>query len=387
MDTQELIEILGRGEDSRHQFKADITNADSLASEIVAMSNGKGGRILIGVNDDGSVRGLTGDDVRRLNQLASNASSNGVRPAVNTESECVDHPSGTVMVVSVPEGPLKPYMDRLGAIWVKSASDKRRATSRDVLQRIFQEAGLLHADAMPVSALGVGDVDLPYFESFLREHHPHWLAAQEIPLPQLLSNMRVMAEGRLSVAGALCFAKAPQYALPDFIVKAVAFPGTAITDDRYLDSRDIAGKLIDVFHQTLGFLTTNTRAVQGEQGFNSVGISEIPVTVWEELVTNALVHRDYFVRSTIRVLVFADRIEIISPGHLPNTMSIENVTHGVTCTRNSLVVTFASKLLPYHGLGSGVMRAIAAYPHISFVDDRDGNLFKCVVARPGAAHT
>ena len=69
METTELIDILSRGEDSRHQFKADITNADALAGEIVAFSNNAGGRIFIGVNDDGSVRGLAGADVARLNQL------------------------------------------------------------------------------------------------------------------------------------------------------------------------------------------------------------------------------------------------------------------------------------------------------------------------------
>ena len=75
METTELIDILSRGEDSRHQFKADVTNADALAGEIVAFSNTAGGRIFIGVNDDGSVRGLSGADVARLNQLVANAAS------------------------------------------------------------------------------------------------------------------------------------------------------------------------------------------------------------------------------------------------------------------------------------------------------------------------
>ena len=72
METTELIDVLSRGEDSRHQFKADMTNADALAAEIVAFCNTAGGRIFIGVNDDGSVRGLSGADVARLNQLIAN---------------------------------------------------------------------------------------------------------------------------------------------------------------------------------------------------------------------------------------------------------------------------------------------------------------------------
>jgi hypothetical protein len=86
-----------------------------------------------------------------------------------------------------------------------------------------------------------------------------------------LTNMNLMKQGQLNVAGSLLFAKAPQYVLPAFIVKAVAFVGTHIEDQRYIDSRDITGKLADVFQQTLGFIIANTRAEQGEQGFNSQG--------------------------------------------------------------------------------------------------------------------
>ena len=382
METTELIELLSRGEDSRQQFKTDMNNADALAAEIVAFSNSVGGRVFIGVNDDGSVRGLSGADVTRLNQLISNVASQCVLPAVNPITENVLHPAGTVLVLSVAEGVNKPYMDKNGAIWVKSGSDKRRATSREELQRLFQQAGLVHADETPVSGLSAGDIDMPYFETFFQQQFGEPLTQHNQPLPQLLTNMNLMNQGRLNVAGSLLFAKAPQYALPAFIVKAVAFVGTDIENQRYIDSRDITGKLADVFQQTLGFIVANTRAAQGEQGFNSQGQSEIPRIVWEELVANALIHRDYFISAPVRVLVFADRVEIISPGHLPNNLTIENVKAGNSNMRNPILASFAAKLLPYRGLGSGLLRAWRAWPQIELIDDRAGNLFKVIVARP-----
>lgn len=382
METTELIDLLSRGEDSRQQFKADMTNADALAAEIVAFCNTAGGRIFIGVNDDSSVRGLSGADVARLNQLVANAASQVVRPAVNPLTENVPHPNGTVMVVSIPEGVNKPYMDKNGTIWVKNGSDKRRATSREELQRLFQQAGLVHADETPVAGLSAGDVDMPYFEGFFEQQFGEPLAQHNQPLPQLLSNMNLMNQGQLNVAGSLLFARAPQYALPAFIVKAVAFVGTQIEDERYIDSRDITGKLADVFQQTLGFIIANTRAAQGEQGFNSPGLPEIPRIVWEELVANALIHRDYFVSAPVRVLVFADRVEIISPGHLPNNLTIENIKAGNSNMRNPILASFAAKLLPYRGLGSGLLRVIRAWPQIELIDDRAGNLFKAIVMRP-----
>lgn len=383
METTELIDLLSRGEDSRQQFKTDINNADALAAEIVAFSNTAGGRIFIGVNDDGSVRGLSGADVARLNMLIANVASQVVRPAVNPLTENVPHPAGTVLVLSIAEGVNKPYMDKNGAIWVKNGSDKRRATSREELQRLFQQAGLVHADETPVAGLSAGDVDLPYFETFFEQQFGEPLAQHNQPLPQLLTNMNLMNQGLLNVAGGLLFAKSPHYALPAFIVKAVAFVGTEIEDERYIDSRDITGKLADVFQQTLGFIVANTRAVQGEQGFNTQGEPEIPRIVWEELVANALIHRDYFVSAPIRVLVFADRVEIISPGHLPNNLTIENIKAGNSNMRNPILASFAAKLLPYRGLGSGLLRSLRAWPQIELIDDRVGNLFKAIVARPG----
>lgn len=222
METTELIDLLSRGEDSCHQFKENFTNADALAAEIVAFSNNAGGRIFIGVRNDGSVVGLSGPDTDRLNQLISNSASQNVRPAVNPLTENVAHPNGNVMMLTVPEGVSKPYMDRNGAIWVKSGSDKRRATSREEIQRLFQQSGLVHADETPVAGLNVGDVDIPYFGAFFEQQFGEPLAQHDQPLPQLLTNMNLMCQGQLNVAGSLLFARSPQYALPAFIVKAVA---------------------------------------------------------------------------------------------------------------------------------------------------------------------
>ena len=271
METTELIDLLSRGEDSRQQFKENFTNADALAAEIVAFSNTAGGKILVGVRNDGMVLGLSSADIDRFEPARLQQRFPNVRPAVNPLTDNVPHPNGMVMVITLPEGFSKPYMDKNGTIWVKSGSDKRRATSREELQRLFQQAGLVHADETPVAGLGAGDVDMAYFEAFFAQQFGEPLSQHHQPLPQLLSNMNLMNQGRLNVAGGLLFAKAPQYALPAFIVKAVAFVGNQIEDERYIDSRDITGKLADVCQQTLGFIIANTRAQQNGQGFQLPG--------------------------------------------------------------------------------------------------------------------
>ncbi|MBO9483043.1 MULTISPECIES: RNA-binding domain-containing protein [Gammaproteobacteria] len=381
MDTVRLLNVITQGEDSKHQFKANVTRSDSLAQEMVAFSNSLGGMILIGVNDDGSLAGLTPDDIGRLNQLVSNAATEHMRPPIAPVTQNISHPEGMVMVVTVPEGISKPYMDKNLHVFVKSGADKRKVTAREELKRMFQSAALVHADEIPVRNSSIADVDQDFFSSFFEREFGESVADQGISCTQLMENMNLMRDGQLNISGALLFAIRPQIRLPVYIIKAVAFPGNDIADEHYIDSRDISGKLSDLFREAMSFLLANIRHVQNDQSFNSTGVPEIPRIVFEELIANALIHRDYFISAPVRLLVFSDRIEIISPGVLPNNLTVENVMMGNSNIRNPILASFASKVLPYRGLGSGIRRALKAHPDIEFIDDRAGNTFTVIIAR------
>lgn len=381
MEIAELLEIIAHGEDSRHQFKANITNETSLARELVAFSNSGGGNLFIGVSDDGTFSGLTREDMGRLNQLVSNAASQQVRPPVNPQTENIATPDGLIMRVIVPDGISKPYMDKDGVIWVKSGADKRKATSREEIQRLYQSAGLIHGDEIPVPGMTLSDLDIVYFKQFFEDTFGEPIERQEISLQDILDNMNLMKDGVLSVSGALLFAKNPNLRLPVFIVKAVAFPGNDIHETTYLDSRDITGKLSDIFHQSMSFVLGNIRHIQDDQDVNAPGRPEIPRIALEELIANALIHRDYFVSAPVRIFVFDNRVEIISPGHLPNNLTVENIKSGNSNIRNPILASYATKILPYRGLGSGITRALRTWPQIDFEDDRDGNLFKVTIWR------
>ena len=381
METSEILEIIARGEDGKHQFKANFTNVNSLAAELVAFSNSGGGTIFIGVSDDGTFAGLSRQDMGRLNQLVSNAASQSVRPPINPQTENVLMPEGLVMVVSVPDGISKPYMDNNGVIWVKSGSDKRKVTSREEMQRMYQSAALIYGDKIPASGLTVADLDKDYFKTFFEKNFGESVDEQDIPLPIILENMNLMKDGVLNVSGALLFAKNPSFRLPVFIVKAASYPGIEIDEQRYIDSQDITGKIADIFHKSMSFVLGNIKHIQKGQSVNAPGEPEIPRIVLEELIANALIHRDYFVSAPVRIFVFQDRLEIISPGHLPNNLTIENIKRGNSNIRNPILASYATKILPYRGLGSGIIRALKAYPDIDFQDDHDGNQFIVTINR------
>lgn len=382
METTELLEAVARGEDSRHQFKEDVTNPTSLAAEIAAFANSGGGQIFIGVADDGSIRELDVTTVGRLNQLISNTASTNVRPAINPRTENVSVGNGIVLVVTIPDGLSKPYVDNSGVIWVKSGSDKRRVTAREELQRMFQTAQLVHGDDIPVPGTSASDIDVEYFRQFFTKRFGMDLEEQGLSLAQVLTNMRLLSTGLLTVSGALLFATDPTPLVPAFHIKAVCYPGTDIHASQYADSADIYGRIDSQFEQAMSFVLRNLRREQRDQGVNSEGILEVPRIVFEELLANAIIHRDFFVSAPIRIFMFDDRIEIISPGHLPNNLTVANIRSGNSNMRNPILASYATKVLPYRGLGNGIVRAIKEYPKIDLIDDRDGNRFVVIVRRP-----
>jgi len=382
----DLLAQIALGEDSSRQFKADVRNADSLAAEMAAFANTNGGTIFIGVADDGTTPGLSGEDVTRVNQLISNSASQLVRSplAVQTENLAMAN-DRIVIVLSVPKGIDKPYFDKNGVIWLKAGADKRRVNSKEELRRLFQFSNQFHADELPTKA-GIDKLDKLRFRDFLRDVYKQEFPDSPAELTRLLQNMNLATDaGRLNLAGVLLFAEQPEWIVPQFVLKAIRYPGNKIHATDYLDTEDFAGPLPKLFEGALAFVMRNLHKMQAGRGVNAPGTPEIPEAVFEELLVNALVHRDYLVSAPIRLFIFDNRIEIISPGHLPNNLTVEKIRAGNSNIRNPTLVSYVAKgLLPYHGLGSGIKRALEKWSAIDLTDDHDGCLFTATVHRKTA---
>jgi ATP-dependent DNA helicase RecG len=382
MTRNQLLKNIIAGEDSQTQFKSDVTNSDSLAAEMVAFSNFRGGTIYIGVEDNGKASGIPKEETGRINQLISNAASQHIKSPIAVQTANVPLDNGNlIIIIYVPEGLDKPYFDKNGIIWLKNGSDKRRINSKEELQRLFQSTDLVHADEVPTHA-GISKLDKAYFARFLTSYYQQDLPDDPELLQNMLNNMGLAVGSYLNLAGLLMFAKTPQFIKPAFICKAIHFPGNDISVDNYLDSEDFEDKIEDQFKGVMAFVLRSLQKRQSGQGVNAPGVPEIPKIVFEELIANALVHRDYFVSAPIRLFVYDNRIELISPGHLPNHLTISKIEAGNSNIRNQILASFAFKgILPYRGLGTGIRRALSDWPNITFVDDRDGNQFKVTVFR------
>ena len=228
----------------------------------------------------------------------------------------------------------------------------------------------------------VADLDDKAFNAYFNRRYGQSSEFAGFPPEQLLHNLGLGNGQELNLAGLLLFGKHPQRWRPAFEVKAVAFPGNSLADTRYLDSEDITGTLLEQYQRSFAFIRRNLHHVQRGRSFNTLGELEVPETALEEILVNALIHRDYFTSASIRIMLFTDRIEIASPGHLPDSLSVEAIRQGRTNRRNPTLTEHAAHILPYRGMGSGIPRALQAWPRIEFVDDVAGNQFSAIIWRP-----
>lgn len=234
---------------------------------------------------------------------------------------------------------------------------------------------------MPVRNASAVDIDERAFGRYFERRYGQSMEQTGLPMLQLMENLQLGLEGVPNLAGLLLFGKQPQRLVQVCQIGAVWFPGTFLGDTRYLDSENIDGTLEEQFQRGMAFIKRSLHHVQGDRGFNTLGLLEVPEEAFVELLVNALVHRDFLVSATVRLFVFSDRVEIISPGHLPDSLTPEQIRTGVSNRRNKALAEHAANILPYRGLGTGVPRALGAWPKIDLVDEREANQFRAVVWR------
>lgn len=384
MDTIELIEIISQGETSKVQFKELLDSEPAIAAEMIAMSNSKGGIIIFGVKDKtGEIVGLDYAQLQKIGNRIAAIATDSVKPQIFITTEAlsldVDDTKRNVLIIHIEEGFAKPYKDNNGTIWLKQGGDKRKLTDNNELFRLFQQNGLTYVDELIVPYTSISDLN----QNKIREYLAKIDDDQHDDLPETLyKNINVENNGRLTLGGLLFFAQNPQRFRPAFCIKAVSFFGNDAAGNDYRDSIDIVGTIPEMFVDGMKFFNTSLHHTQQGQSYNSTGILEISRIALEELLQNALTHRDYSKNAPIRIFIFDDRVEIISPGALPNSQTVESIKMGNAVVRNNLINTFASKLMKYRGTGTGIRRAMKEQPDIEFFNDVEGEQFIVTIPRP-----
>ena len=375
MNQVDLLELVANGESSRVEFNRDHIGPERLAREVSALLNFDGGCVLLGVEDDGAISGLarSRDEAR---QWAMNVAREDLQPPFVPSWSCVALDDGkAVGVVEVPaDAPEKPYKAKVGKAWqayVRVGTTVRAATHAEEA-RLYQTAQLVRFDIRPVPGSDLDSFDMERLQNYF-----HVVQRRDAPSltdrhgwEQLLANLDLLADGCATGAGLLLFGANPNRRLPQAGITAAAFPGTEKTYDT-VDEMVIRGPLVSalsprkravepgVIDQATDFVARNMGTTAWLEGGRRRRKRAFASEAVREAIVNAVAHRDYLLTQTdIKISLYADRLEIISPGRLPNGVTVPKMREGARAARNALLKDILRDYGYIEHLGMGVRRKI-----------------------------
>ena len=395
------------GEVSGVQFKERILDKYDIACELVAFSNSHGGKLVVGIKDKtGETNALSYLEVQETTNLLSDIASENVVPSILIKIDTVEVEDGNLVVATVKEGLNKPYHDNKGIVWVKNGADKRKVFDNAELAEMMTDCGSFAPDEAGVRDATVNDLDATTIKQFLGNRFERVLekkgltgdAFNEASLDmicsaiakghdceKILRNLRfIRPDGTLTVAAMLLFGKYTQRWMPMMTAKCICFAGNSIGGKVFRDKvndAEMEGNLLHQYDTIMDFFTRNLHNVQVGDEFNSMGKLEIPYTSLVEFTVNSLVHRSLNMKAPVRIFIFDNRVEIHSPGALPNGLTIDDIKAGTSMPRNMFLFNNAIYLLPYTGVGSGITRALDENINVTFMNNDKAQEFVITVWR------
>lgn len=358
MNHQELLEIIQDGESSSIEFKTEDVKPGALAEEIVAFANFKGGLILLGVDDDGEIQGCQRDD---LEEFVVNVCRNNVRPSIIPDIKKFVIDGNVIYGVAIPEGDGVAATNN-GKYYIRVGSTKQIPTQQELL-RLFQKRKIIQFDESPVFTATINNLDVGKINDYLSRMGQSPLDDDDPDALKVeLLNLSVVVEQddvcRPTLGGVLAFGKNPSKHFPSYVVEGGAYKGTDVTAE-VISEKIFNGSLADMIEDTMAFFKLVLPQRQRmERGIQRVDEYAYPLEALREAVVNAVCHRDYTISgSTIRVLVFDDRLEIRSPGGLPNTLTLQSMIYR-QFTRNQMIASFLTGYGYMEKRGKGVARIL-----------------------------
>ena len=349
-DTRDqILDQLRAGEDGRAEFKEVrfgdrgvlSPNTEDLADELAAFANAERGVVFLGVDDSGAVTGIPLAKMKVVEHWLLNVATHNCDPPIRPLVRKAVLPGdgakdGRIVLVEVARG-LYVHRTSGGRYYTRVGSTKRDLAPSE-LARLFQQRGREYVfDEQLVLAATVGDLSRNRLEAFFGR-------SPIIPWLDLLRNTRVVSRdedgvNRPTVAGLLVFATEPTEFLASGSIEAACYHGTRLSSEDLIHAERLAGPVSDQIDAGIAFVAR----------FMPTGVSagagaRYDIDVVDEAIVNAVAHRDYAIAgSKIRLFLFADRMELYSPGKLPNTITLQDMPYR-TFTRNQLLVSFLSRI-------------------------------------------
>lgn len=350
MITADDIKMMARrGESYNVDFKVTVPQkVRDITQEVCSFANAAGGYVLIGIDDNGSIKGVSLDNAKR----SSIQNSIGeISPALHCELYPVDVDGKEVWVIDVPAGRLVPYFFG-GSVFLREGPNSQKITNAEEIRELFQRAEKIYYDSIPQKKYDIFDhLDNNIIKIFRREAH----ISNNVDDKQLLVNLQAFTENEEVRRGAiLFFDRHPEELFFHAVVRCTQFKGTDKL--HIIDDKTFVGPLYAQYEQALSWIMDKMRLEYVIKGTGSrVEKWELPLEVFREALVNALAHRDYYEQGAFTTVdLFDDRIEISNPGGLLPLVAKHFGRRSLS--RNPYIFSLFMRMNLVEHVGSGIGR-------------------------------
>ena len=317
---KKIEKIINGGESQKVEFKLKIN--DSLGKSICGFANTNGGIVLIGVNDDGKIIGISKKHERDIANMAHTC-----KPSVYPKIEAVKIKEKNIFIAEVKKSD---SLHSFKNIAYKRIASHNKPLSPEEVVEFAKNTGKIKWDGQVCEEAGLGDIDEEKVRWYLEQREDARKVSKKVKIStnKLLQNIKALKNSKLTNAGILFFGKYPQKFFPNARLRIVRFKGNEIINPT-LDTANCEGTVWEMIETAEDFVRKNIRLLgtRTEKSFKREDKFEYPIKAVREAIINALIHRNYFETGDVRVFIFDNRIEIISPGTFPKGVSPKNPKH------------------------------------------------------------
>ena len=304
------------------EFKKSLAEIEEILETISAFSNSKGGKILVGIeeNKDGSIKEVVGviikgKEIENLTNEIKQNTDTVVFPSV----EFVKREGKEILSIKVKENESKPVFSK-NIVFMRVGKTNRKLSSQEIRILTKDSVDYNYTELVCKEAT-LKDIDEEKVKSFLKKakEERNFDVGPETPIKEALERLKVLYDGRLINAGILLFGKEPQKFILQAKIRCARFKGNTAVD--FIDLRIIEGNIIEQVDEAENFVLSHIKKAAKIVMFKREEVWEYPPNALREAIVNAVCHRDYALTGNIKISIFDDRIEVSSPGKLPSSLT------------------------------------------------------------------
>jgi ATP-dependent DNA helicase RecG len=354
-------------ESSILEFKREIPLKQELVKTIVGFCNLYGGRLVIGVEDNGEIIGIPENNIDCLMESLQQSIYHNCAPFIIVDIHTQRFGDKLILIIEVSEGMNKPYFLVSKGIEEGTYLRMNRQTmkaSPEYIQELKWQSKGQSPDMKPVYHSSMNDLDMDAVDMFFRNRIQKPEESPNISREELMIHYKILVKEQQrtfpSIGGLLLFGKNPQDYISESFIIGTHFKGTEGRD--VIATKDFTKTLFNQFEGCVAFVTSQ---LNRKFTIKSAGVREeqleIPEIALREVILNAIVHRDYYIPGPIKIAIFDDRVEIFSPGIFPGPLNSSNLEMGLTYIRNFMISRILREAGYIEKLGSGFLTLFKSY--------------------------